>query len=47
MKVLKKTFKIIFLSNLAVVATLILLPAIVITGEAELLNQFVHYISKE
>ncbi|MDG5471772.1 hypothetical protein P6709_08430 [Jeotgalibacillus sp. ET6] len=47
MNVFKKTCKIFFLSNLAVVATLILLPAIIVTGEAELLTQFIHYISKE
>ncbi|WP_280632266.1 hypothetical protein [Jeotgalibacillus proteolyticus] len=39
--------KIFFLSNLAVVGVLILLPALVITGDIELVNQFVNYLTKE
>ncbi|WP_165967163.1 hypothetical protein [Jeotgalibacillus sp. S-D1] len=47
MKILKKSIRIFFLSNLAVVGVFILLPALIVTGDIEIINQFVNYITKE
>lgn len=47
MKIIKKTCKIFFLSNLAVIGFVILLPALLVTGELGIANQFIEYITKE
>jgi len=47
MKIVKKSFKIFFLSNLAVIGFTILLPVIFVTGEVEIANKFVEYLTKE
>jgi len=47
MKIIKKSFKIFILSNLAVIGFTILLPVILITGEVDIAKQFVEYLTKE
>ena len=47
MKVLGKAVKIFFLSNLAVVGFIILLPAILVTGEVDIAKQFIEYLTKD
>ncbi|WP_181833298.1 hypothetical protein [Bacillus taeanensis] len=47
MKVLKKTLRVVFYSNLAVIGALILLPALMITGDLETVREFIEFLNKD
>ncbi|MGC4377414.1 hypothetical protein WD019_10805 [Fictibacillus sp. Mic-4] len=46
MKILKKVFKYVFVANAAVILTIALLPALLITNDISVLQDVLEYISK-
>lgn len=47
MKLLKKSLRLLFFSNLAVMGTLILLPTFLITGDLEIYQEFIEFLNKD
>ncbi|WP_408006370.1 hypothetical protein ACJROX_16870 [Pseudalkalibacillus sp. A8] len=47
MKAFKKAFRIIVLSNLAVFGFIMLLPALLITGDLEIVREFIEFLNRD
>jgi hypothetical protein len=47
MHTLKKAFRIIVFSNLAVFGFLLLLPALMITGDLDIVREFIDYLNRD
>ena len=47
MKLFKKSLRVLFFSNLAVIGTLILLPTFLIAGDLEIYREFIEFLNKD
>ncbi len=47
MRAVKKAFRIIVISNLAVFGFIMFLPALLITGDIEIVREFIDFLNKD